>query len=159
MSGEENGVMMLKNGVTETSLTVDKLDMISLNKRRIVLRYVGCVWDDVLYEAMQAVLDETDPATFDPEADFGSMIADISLFIGFNIQTDWIGTYADISVQMLNGITVNRRCVLHTHAEEIENVLNRFFDDGCPGVLPSFANHFKNFYLTWKSSSKKVFSL
>jgi len=85
---------------------------------------------------------------------FESVVADISMCVGFSIQLASIRTYADLSVTTTSGKIAKRRFLVYGETEEVVNILTRFFSEGCQGVYPSFADHFAAFFAAWRSSEK-----
>lgn len=145
--------MIFKNGVTNEPVLAADFDMVSTDNKRIVLKYNGKLWDDVLFEAMRMACEVINNPAMDMDS-FEKVVADISMCVGFSIQLASIRTYADISVTTTSGSVAKKRFLVYGETEEVVNILTRFFSEGCQGVLPSFADHFAAFFVTWRSSEK-----
>lgn len=145
--------MIFKNGVTNEPVMVADLDMVSADTKRVVLRYNGKLWDDVLFEAMKMAC-ERDAVSVCTDR-YEDLVSDTILHIGFNIQLASVRPYADLSVKTTSGALLKKRFILYGETEEVVNILNRFFAEGCQGVSPSFADHFARYYAAWQSSQKK----
>lgn len=145
--------MIFKNGVTNEPVLAADFDMVSVDNKRVVLKYRGKLWDDVLFEAMRMACEVISDPTMDMES-FDNIVADISMCIGFSIQLASIRTYADLSVMTTSGKHRKRRFLVYGETEEVVNILTRFFSEGSQGVLPSFADHFAAFFAAWRSSEK-----
>ena len=145
--------MIFKNGVTNEPILAADFDMVSTDSKRIVLKYNGKLWDDVLFEAMRMAC-EVINTPMDME-NFESVVSNVSMSVGFSIQLSAIRTYADLSVVTASGRTVKRRFIVYGETEEVVNILTRFFSEGSQGVLPSFTDHFAAFFAAWRSSEKK----
>lgn len=146
--------MIFKNGVTNEPVLAADFDMVSTDNKRIVLKYNGKLWDDVLFEAMRMACGVINNPVMDMD-NIESVVADISMCIGFSIQLASIRTYADLSITTTSGSNAKRRFLVYGETEEVVNILTRFFSEGCQGVLPSFADHFAAFFAAWRSSEKK----
>lgn len=143
--------MEFKNGTTKKPMTYADFEMVSANDKRILLRYIGDLWDDVFFEAAQMVYGVT---TFSDFSEPEGIISRITMHIGFNVQLKAVRPYADLTVKTKTGqIVVQRFCMVSTD-EELINILDRFFSDGCKGVLPEFSEHFIRFYSFWRQSKK-----
>lgn len=140
--------MEFKNGTTKKPLTYADFEMVSADNKRILLRYVGNLWDDVFFEASQMVLDTT-PSL---ENNYEMLISKTILHIGFSIQLNAVRPYADLRIKTRTGKTLLRRYALSSTDTELANILDRFFEEGCQGILPEFASHFTRFYMSWRQA-------
>lgn len=145
--------MIFKNGVTNEPVLAADFDMVSTDNKRVVLKYNGKLWDDVLFEAMRMACEVINSPTIGMDS-FESVVADISMCIGFSIQLASIRTYADLSVTTTLGKNAKRRFLVYGETEEVVNILTRFFAEGCQGICPSFADHFAAFFAAWQASEK-----
>lgn len=143
--------MIIKNGVTDEPIMAADLDMVSLNPKRIVCRYLGKHWDDVLYEAMKLAI-ESGAASDIYTNQYEEVVSDLDVHIGFSIQTKAIHPYADLHVTTAEGVHLVRRYYLKATDDVVRCILDDFFAKGCQGILPSFREHFTRFYALWKSS-------
>lgn len=145
--------MKFKNGITQKPMTYADFEMVSANEKRILLRYIGALWDDVYYEAIQMAYDTIDASKVseDPIA----MLSKIVMHIGFSIQLKAIRTYADLTVKTKAGKTITRRFNMVSTNEELMNILDYFFANGCKGIAPEFATHFACFYASWKQNQNQ----
>lgn len=143
--------MEFKNGTTKKPMTYADFEMVSASEKRILLRYTGDLWDDVFYEVAQMVYGATTLSNLsEPE----NIVSKIIMHIGFNVQLKAVRPYADLTVKTRTGqIIAQRFCMVSTN-EELINILDHFFSDGCKGVLPEFADHFSHFYFSWRQSKK-----
>lgn len=147
--------MEFKNGTTKKPMTYADLEMVSANDKRILLRYIGDLWDDVFFEAAQMVYGV---ATFSDFSEPEDIISRITMYIGFNVQLKAVRPYADLTVKTKTGQIVAQRFCMVSTDEELINILDHFFSDGCKGVLPEFAEHFIRFYSFWRQlKNKKLF--
>ena len=149
--------MQLKNGVSNYKLSMNDLCMKSVKKDRIVFHFVGNIWDDILYEAMNLAISNIplQPEQFYQNILYEDVVHGVDVYIGFNIQKKYIHIYCDLIVDIGSGEACKKRfpCYFKNECEvksEVEHILESYFDKGCDGLFTDFANFFKKMYSSYK---------
>ena len=138
--------MIVKDGIEQKLLTPNEFLLESISSKAIHLPYTGALWDDLNLAILSLVWEQHSLRL----SDYNKMLKDIAIKISFNIQPHTIRLIAYVNIDTDLCLLHDERVYLMSNDEEIQNILDRFFESGGRGLRPDFLNYLSKKYALWK---------